>query len=771
VLTVSWSAQDPGSVETIFVNGLSIKADSTATAGPITATLGGTFAPFFAPSATSTTTATGVIQASNTLGSGADTADVLLTSVCPFDETLANAVNSLASFSDAADARAVTAVAAPATGLQLVTFAAGTVAHPAGTTVTQTISQLDCGAAVLPSAVGVIANALGYASAGNPNVFAGESNSGPAGVLTLTESGVGFLPDGTTVTLKITTPGVLFSTRPIADVTAPSAGLALIPTAAAILLTSENLSTIDCVTIPSSDCGTAPTTLSADRTSASFTVDTASTAASTIQIRNIYYDVASTVAGGTFVTVQVSAGGKLVNPTDRTNAVVGRGLTATATPTTVNIGQNAQKTGLVTITELAAGFFQGGTGTNNTIEVCLINNAENFTSPGPSAKVSAGDLVLRSGDVAAAAGATVPGTAVFFATTGDWCYTWKVWTASTKVSTIVIGNSDFSAGPLVDVPANSVPGAVNMAIFVGNGDVIPTSSAVSATVQIATAVFQNQVVVTALSQPTIQKGATDALAGNIQIAETANGQLKLGEDICVEVLPRTSNNAIQDTFLKALNTADVPVAAVSGGLLISPVSMSTRTCEEIQDGTLTPSGTHTVSFSFEIQQQSVAATGKIVISNIHYVTVADAPTGNVLVNVFGFSGSPTSVWFQATVSNAKIAGGPKLSIGAVSALGLKPTTGYTTKTPKTQVKGKYVTWKFTGGQTLAGQRVNVLWAKKVGGAWGGPVYLKSAVADANGIVTIALKSNTAAGINVRVQWPGSISFGVSSSKALGAYWK
>jgi GH25 family lysozyme M1 (1,4-beta-N-acetylmuramidase) len=114
---------------------------------------------------------------------------------------------------------------------------------------------------------------------------------------------------------------------------------------------------------------------------------------------------------------------------------------------------------------------------------------------------------------------------------------------------------------------------------------------------------------------------------------------------------------------------------------------------------------------------------------------------------------------------------PSLSIGASSALGLKLATGYTTRTPKTQVIGKYVTWKFTGGTALAGQRANVMVAKKIGGVWGGPVYLKSAWADANGSVTFWYKSNTAAAINVRVQWPGGATYGVSTSTALGAYWK
>ncbi len=123
------------------------------------------------------------------------------------------------------------------------------------------------------------------------------------------------------------------------------------------------------------------------------------------------------------------------------------------------------------------------------------------------------------------------------------------------------------------------------------------------------------------------------------------------------------------------------------------------------------------------------------------------------------------------VSNAKIGAQPKLNIGAYSALGLKPTSGYTTKTPKYQAVGKYVTWKFTGGTALAGQRVNVLVAKQVNGVWGGPKYLKSAWADANGIVTFAWTSKTAAAVNVRVQWPGSNHYGVSTSKALGAYCK
>ena len=82
-----------------------------------------------------------------------------------------------------------------------------------------------------------------------------------------------------------------------------------------------------------------------------------------------------------------------------------------------------------------------------------------------------------------------------------------------------------------------------------------------------------------------------------------------------------------------------------------------------------------------------------------------------------------------------------------------------------------MTWKFTGGTALAGQRVNVMVAKKVGGVWGGPKYLKSAWADANGIVTFAWNPKMLRAINVRVQWPGSTTYGVSTSPARGAYWQ
>ena len=125
----------------------------------------------------------------------------------------------------------------------------------------------------------------------------------------------------------------------------------------------------------------------------------------------------------------------------------------------------------------------------------------------------------------------------------------------------------------------------------------------------------------------------------------------------------------QDTFLKALTTADLPIASASGGLVISPIGVFSESCAELDGNAINfqPTvGPHMIAFAFRIDQQSTTGTGKVVISNIHYVTTADAPNGPVLVNVFGLGGSPTFVEFQSTVSNAIIGNGQFISTDSAS---------------------------------------------------------------------------------------------------------
>jgi hypothetical protein len=732
ILGIRITGHDNDNIETIAISGLKVKASSAAAPGDLQATLsdsatGSIWQAFYSAA----TNASGKLVGAVGVGSSGFSIALDTNSPCSFTAT-ATVGNPLVIAGSNPENITSASIAALSSGIQAVTVVSPvtTVNHLANDVVTQaTGTCTGLSSTLAMGAPATVVEAVDYYGVSNPTVYPGESNADAAD-LVANEPSYGFLAKGTTLTFTIATGGVVFSGLPSLSGLAGSA-----------VLSSDRKSVVVTITTASLVDFTSGTTLG-----------------------NIHYDVAASVPGGTYVEVGLAlSGGLLVVGSPATNAVVFRGINASAPTPTVYIGENSQATGLVTLTEQAAGFFQSGTGNNNVIEVCDTGVHYDFTFA-PWAKVTAGDLKLREGSVVS------PDNIVEGTQSGD-CYTWTVWTGSTAASTIVIGNSTFASGPIVNVHTDQAPGIVALNVYSGN-DSVYTSGRI-ATVGFAVAAYRNQVAVTALSQPLIPAGAKTK-AGAIQVAETANGQLKRWEHICVEVLPRVSNELFQDTYLQALTTADLPIVTATGGLVVGPVSMSDYDCDSFgrQVGvTALYVGTHAVSFHFDILQQSTSGTGKAVIDNLNLITTADAPNGPVLFNVYGFGGEPTHLEFQATVSNAKIGVAPKLSVGAVSALGLNPTSGYTASTPKTQALGKYVTWKFTGGTALAGQRVNVLVAKKVGGAWTGPVYLKSAWADANGIVTVSMKSASAAAVNVRVQWPGNANYAVSTSKALGAYWK
>jgi len=365
--------------------------------------------------------------------------------------------------------------------------------------------------------------------------------------------------------------------------------------------------------------------------------------------------------------------------------------------------------------------------------------------------------------------------------------------------------------------------------------------------------FKSGIVVSAASQPYIAPGTTGA-AGNITIAETANGQLSTYDYIQCQIVS-TASDRNQQIYLSTANSNDLPVVSTnsSSGLVA-------------QLG-----GTWSGGFWLWVSQQAVAPNlGVITISNLHYTVASGTATGPVNVECSGgnkltssilniqpenyylgsshpkqpVNGGPgwacvttsgtalsrdwaaisfeqpneewayldypgyycdyastpgTQMWdvylsrttyvgesvtqfggqgaFDQFVSNAIVgtapvpAAKPALSIGAYSALGLRPTSGYTTKSLKIQTKGQYVTWKFTGGAALAGQRVVILVVKGVGGVWGAWNPLTVRIADANGIVTYYYKSTTAGSISVRAEWMGSATYGDSLSPARGVTWK
>jgi hypothetical protein len=733
VLQISIAGSDTANIESILISGLKISASSGAAAGAISATVGAFGGSLVAgPTIFSGgNTASGYLVNPITAGS-TDAIVAVVSTSCLF-----SSAGTLA-FATSPESVALTTaglLGTPAAGQQDLTIGATGNYHGANELVTEATA---CGASYSLASVGSVVTALTYTSAGNTTVYPGENNS-PASNLVLVEPSAAFLAAASTFTYTILTPGVVFSTAPTLSYSDPTLSLS-----AAVI--------------------------SAARTSATVTVNTASTVAATITLTNILYDVASTVPAGTFVSVGVTtSAAQAVLSATNTNAVVFRGIAASAPSPTVYIGQNNQTAGLVTFTESQAGFFQAGVGTGtNVIEICPQGVDYTFTTA-PVAMVmggmAAGNLVLRDGSAASTTNIVTGLQDTTVGKTG--CYYWYVWTASTTPSTIVIGAQPSAAtGPLINVSVAQAPGGVDTNLYVGTSNVNDT---LFATVQFATAVYQNQVAVTALSQPSFSAGTTHGAAGNVQIAETGLGQLKAGENICVEVLWNSGD--VQNVFLNGLSTADLPVATASGtGLVIGPVTSSEEGCSGTYNSDV-PAG-YVQSFSFPVYQQTTTGNGQVVISNISYTALTGAVDGPVQLSVWGLGGSPTYVVFHSTVTNAYIGVKAGLSIGAVSALGLRPTSGYSTKSLKVQAKGKYVTWKFTGGAALAGQHVTIwVTTASIPGVWGPWKALTARVADANGIATYWWKSAKAASVSVRAEWMGNAQYGDSLSPARGATWK
>jgi len=744
-IEIKASASDTLNKEPFSISGLKYQASDAAVPDAIlvqyTITAGapaGQFTALYFGGGTNT--ATGTLVA-DPLFAGSTSVEIDLTSPFCFQVTDSVIGNGSLNFNDGTDgatteSRSITAAGAfPCPDPQTITLGLGTsINHDVDTEVTQTVVV----SGFMPSP-GTVQDSLIYNDpGGKTRINAGETNQGVLD-LSASERTAGFLAKGKTITLTIATAGVTFSVAPNADVTG---GVALTLTGATT--GSSNIYGV----------------LAADHKSVTWTVATKSTTAASIRFDDISYDVASTVATGTSVDVTLATSAGTVVPTSRSNAVIGRVLTVTATTPNVYIGENNQTAGQVTIVETGPGFFIAGAGNKNTFAICLGDPTEGVRfATAPWAKVTAGDLVLREGDVASTdkvvlGKAIVSGNPEF----GE-CYYWTVWTKSITASTIVIsGDEAGTLGVKINVPAGLAPGPVEVGIRTGDVVLPFFNNTLEARVSIANKVFRNQVLVTALSQPVIPAGAGNALAGNIQIAETANGQLKDGQFICVEVLPRASNDFVQDTFLKGLTTADMPLATASGGVVVSSVTMSTQRCS-----TSSVASNLFRSFSFRVNQQSITGTGKIVISNIHYGTTADAPFGPVLVNVWALGASNTQLDLQGVISNARIGVKPAITIRSATALGQTMIGPFTTPT-KTAALNQRITWRFSGGSALAGKRVQIWVAtRNADGSWGAWSRLTGRTADGAGNAFFWTKYDSAKRISVRAFFPGDATYGASWS--------
>ena len=176
------------------------------------------------------------------------------------------------------------------------------------------------------------------------------------------------------------------------------------------------------------------------------------------------------------------------------------------------------------------------------------------------------------------------------------------------------------------------PGTTQVNILVGSNATVLASGGIVSVVSNATRAYKSGVVVTALSQPVIPAGATAAAAGNLQISETLAGQFKVGEDVCVVVLPRASNGFThQDTMLTMAQTSQLPVITTNyaaSGLLASTVGNPGGCTNQGEISYFLGLGvtlSQSNSFEFSVTQQAFNTLGVITISNITYTTTADAP--------------------------------------------------------------------------------------------------------------------------------------------------
>ena len=289
-------------------------------------------------------------------------------------------------------------------------------------------------------------------------------------------------------------------------------------------------------------------------------------------------------------------------------------------------------------------------------------------------------------------------------------------------------------------------GALNANLYAGS----LASLTLQVSLSIANRVFANQVKVTALSQPTMAKGATHALAGDILIEETGNGQLKAGSEICVEIVPNQQTGALTDAYMTDLFTSDLPVATATGGVVVNAVRV-TRGQNCLGFALSGPLATLTGSVRFLIAQQSTTGTGKVTISNLHYNVLNDAATGPVQVNVFALGVGNTNVDFQRVISNAKI--GSTLAGTAATRLGVTQIGSFTTAT-KIQVVGKYVTYRFDFGVGAAGAHIQIWGATKTGNDWSAFSVVTSRIANASGVVYYYIRQYSATWKSYRAYWPG-----------------
>lgn len=696
LLTVTVPHDDGVNVLCFTVGNLWISAAAGTSTGAIKATAGGTLAvSTYTPA---TVNAAGTLQTSQP--SSATDFLVNTTSACPFVDVGSGAGPAGHFIIAGVNAGATGTATALVAGQQTLTVPALGTATTAGQAVTQA-DVPNCAGATLGSP-GTVGNAVTQ-TAVTGSAVPGEQNQA-TGNTTITETAAGYLAANTVLTFTISAPatGVTFSHSEWAD---PSAQIDLGSGLGVPVLCVLQIGQTACTV----KVKTASTTLAS-----SITLFGTSTGG------GIAIDMASSVAPGTKVKIAVTGSPAiLVVVSSNTIANAARVIVGVASQPVIYINYNAQATGMISLTEQGPGFFTSS-GVNDAFGLC-ITTGESFTFA-PYAIVASGDLMLLTSTSTGAT--TVQGTLY---NVGSWsCARWSIYSKSTVASVIDIVGATATGplaigpgnGPTLSVPAGLQPGTTQAWILVGKqADVAAANgTAQSSLVSFATRAFKSDVVVAAVSQPTITKGTVGAAAGDITITETLNGQFKPGQLICLQIQPRATNNFIQDTWYDiggGVSTNKLPIITTNAasGLLVSPVTIG-GTNENNCSGGLSD---NRAMASFTVTQQSFGGTlGVITISNIHYVVSADAVDGNVQVRVFTKCCQNAGVQFSTFISNARI-GSAQVDAWIAAGNNTRAASAFGLNTVIT-AQGSRVTVRSRGASAPAGTLVQI-WVKTRTTAW------------------------------------------------------
>ena len=788
VLTINFTNSDPLNIEQISVSGLNISADNGAANGAIKATLGGSQAACVVGSTPATgTVATGIGVGSLAVimnNTSAPCLFVVSGTVTP-GGTAGNLVFATG------ESIAITGVAAgPGAGQQTLTFGApGTTAvHNAAEGATQ--ANVCAGSTAIGSP-GTVGSALTETVSGTVTVVnIGENNqaTGSPSVSESPRAAPRTLTAGSTVTFTISTAGVLYSASPTAY---PTSLLNLGAGAGAPVTCSISVDRKSCtVTVTGNTESTVPTT-----GTEGVQLGSGPGAALGPNTNPIRVDVDATATAGTPVNIVASSSAGPVVVSSSTVAFIGRVVVAVAAQPTIFIGFNDQQSGMKTLTESGAGFFQAGAGSNNTFGLCLTTTSgETFTRAPWAVVTTTAAGALKILNPATATGVSqLPGTL----TNGGRCAYWTVFSASTVASTIEIrGSADgvsplpsgANNGPRLSVPNTAVPGATTDALLIGQAATViagctsnsncASNAAFAGFLSQAIRAFKNSVTVTAASQPNCPPGTADCLLGNIVITETQNGQFKAGDTIRGWFVPSAQSNR-NDVLIKASNTNDLPIITTNAasGLLVSPVTV------------ICPPNIPLLNicfFQFTINQQSFGTLGQINISNIHASIASGAQLGPILMDwnntgiVLGVPvGAPSGQPFEAVVSNGNIGAGPNppalTSTRAASAIGKTQNPAAFSVATKVvhlvATSNNIVTIRIKVDPALIGKTVIIQRAvKNSAGVWSSFTNLTTRVVSADGYAYYYASAHSRQWVSYRGVFPGNAQYAASHSQTVQVRW-